>query len=255
MKASIFFVLSFSLLTSFSPSAFSEQVTSNKQFDSTNGLFKFSKAKRLLADLYQDKHQITFYCGCEYKHQGKKLIPELNSCGYQVRKQQKRANRIEWEHIVPAWQFGHQLQCWQNGGRKACKKERTFAYMEGDMHNLVPSIGEVNGDRSNYRFSEWNGTPHQYGQCSMLVNFKGRKVQPPEQSRGQIARAYLYMNDRYSFKLSKQDQRLYQAWNKLYPATAWECKKNTAVERLQGNANHFITGCYTERSQLITQSK
>lgn len=143
MKASIFFVLSFSLLTSFSPSAFSEQVTSNKQFDSTNGLFKFSKAKRLLADLYQDKHQITFYCGCEYKHQGKKLIPELNSCGYQVRKQQKRANRIEWEHIVPAWQFGHQLQCWQNGGRKACKKERTFAYMEGDMHNLVPSIGEI----------------------------------------------------------------------------------------------------------------
>lgn len=45
---------------------------------------------------------------------------DLASCGYQVRKQQNRAERIEWEHIVPAWVFGHQRQCWQQGGRKNC---------------------------------------------------------------------------------------------------------------------------------------
>lgn len=193
--------------------------------------------------MYRDEHQQTFYCGCDYHNKGKKLIPDLNSCGYQVRKQQKRAHRIEWEHIVPAWHFGHQMQCWQDGGRKACKKIAKFKQMEGDMHNLVPAIGEVNGDRSNYGFSEWNGLPTQYGQCEMLVDFKARKVQPPQQSRGPIARAYLYMQQQYNFKLSKQDKQLYQAWNKRFPSTRWECKKNDKVKALQGNANPFITGC------------
>jgi deoxyribonuclease-1 len=204
---------------------------------------KFSKAKKLLTQIYQDKHQETFYCGCNYKHQGKKLIPELASCGYQVRKQKNRANRIEWEHVVPAWQFGHQLQCWQKGGRKACRKDSKFSYMEGDMHNLVPSIGEVNGDRSNYSFSEWNGIPTQYGQCDILVDFKARKVQPPQHSKGPIARSYLYMQGRYDFKLSKQDRRLYEAWDKRFPTTRWECEKNRQIKSIQGNSNPFITGC------------
>ncbi|WP_205584047.1 endonuclease, partial [Pseudomonas aeruginosa] len=61
------------------------------------------------------------YCGCKWEWVGKsggRIYPE--SCGYETRKQQTRADRIEWEHIVPAWVFGHQRQCWQNGGRKNC---------------------------------------------------------------------------------------------------------------------------------------
>lgn len=55
-------------------------------------------------------------------------VVDLASCGYQVRKQQNRAQRIEWEHIVPAWVFGHQRQCWQNGGRKiVCQQMLFFA--------------------------------------------------------------------------------------------------------------------------------
>ena len=50
-----------------------------------------------------------------------------------------RANRIEWEHIMPAENFGKHLPCWQNGGRKACEKDPLFNKMEGDMHNLVPA--------------------------------------------------------------------------------------------------------------------
>lgn len=203
----------------------------------------FLQAKKQLKALYKGEHQTSFYCGCDFIYQGKKLIPELSSCGYQVRKQQKRASRIEWEHIVPAWAFGHQRQCWQNGGRKACKKDNEFRLMEGDMHNLVPAIGEVNGDRSNYRFSDWQGFPKQYGQCDMVVDFKGKKVQPPEISRGAIARAYLYMSQQYSLKLSKQERRLYQAWNKQHPPSRWECRRNQLIEEIQGNRNPFIKRC------------
>lgn len=133
----------------------------------------FSAAKQQAVKIYQD-HPISFYCGCDIEWQGKKGIPNLETCGYQVRKQQTRASRIEWEHVVPAWQFGHHRQCWQKGGRKNCSKnDQQFRLMEADLHNLTPAIGEVNGDRSNFNFSQWNGVDGvSYGRCEMQVNFK-----------------------------------------------------------------------------------
>tara|TARA_Y100000815_G_scaffold272342_1_gene301046 strand:+ start:1905 stop:2210 length:306 start_codon:yes stop_codon:yes gene_type:complete len=52
------------------------------------------------------------YCGCKWEWTGKSggiIDPEY--CGYETRSQQNRADRIEWQHIVPAWVFGHQRQC------------------------------------------------------------------------------------------------------------------------------------------------
>ncbi len=209
----------------------------------TSQAASFSQAKKQLAALYKGQHQTSFYCGCDFYYQGKKLKPDLNSCGYQVRKQKKRASRIEWEHVMPAWAFGHQRQCWIQGRRKACKKDPEFKIMEGDMHNLVPAIGEVNGDRSNYRFTQWNGTPTQYGQCDMVVDFKNKQVQPPNESKGVIARTYFYMADRYNLKLSKKEKRLFKIWDKQNPPSRWECQRNELIKQKQGNKNQFIKGC------------
>ena len=54
----------------------------------------FRAAKQDLNRLYQD-HPVTFYCGCKIDYQGKKMSPDLASCGYEPRKQAKRAARIE----------------------------------------------------------------------------------------------------------------------------------------------------------------
>ncbi|MGL5948034.1 MAG: endonuclease [Aeromonas sp.] len=202
----------------------------------------FREAKKDLTKLYQTQPQVTsFYCGCNINYQGKKMTPDHQSCGFTPRKQAKRAARIEWEHIVPAWEFGHQLQCWQQGGRKNCTKNKAFARMEGDMHNLVPAIGEVNGDRSNFQFSDWNGKPTQYGRCDMLVDFKDKRAQPPKGAqRGRIARTYLYMAQQYPFSLAKQQRQLFNAWDKMYPVTAWECQRDARIGQLQGNRNPFV---------------
>lgn len=201
----------------------------------------FSQAKKEAVKLYQS-HPISFYCGCDIQWKGRRGEPELASCGYTVRKQQTRASRIEWEHVVPAWQFGHQLQCWQSGGRKNCSKnDPIFRKMEADLHNLTPAIGEVNGDRSNFNFSQWNGTDGAtYGQCEMQVNFKAHKAMPPEWARGAIARTYLYMSEQYGFRLSRQQQQLMQAWDKTYPVDAWECERERRIEKIQGNHNPFV---------------
>ena len=121
----------------------------------------FKEAKKIAWKLYAG-HQTTFYCGCEYK--GNRV--DLESCGYQPRKNANRASRIEWEHVVPAWVIGHQRQCWQNGGRKNCTtNDPVFSKAEADLHNLVPSIGEVNGDRSNFALGMLSDKPSQYGAC------------------------------------------------------------------------------------------
>lgn len=180
---------------------------------------RFSTAKRhLIKTLPTDAKSI--YCGCDIKRQGKKLVPDPTQCGYVPRnaitrsgKPNARAVRIEWEHIVPAWEFGHQLQCWQDGGRKNCvKTSAQFRKMEADIHNLAPAIGEINADRSNYRFGMIAGDASQYGRCQVKVDFKQRVVEPPLYSRKRIADAYFYMQKTYGLKISSKQQKLFSAW-------------------------------------------
>lgn len=199
----------------------------------------FSKAKKLAARVYKD-NQTTFYCGCDYRVERKKLRTDLDSCGYNPRKNRKRASRIEWEHVVPAWQLGHQLQCWQNGGRKACRKDKTFRVMEADMHNLVPAIGEVNGDRSNFHFAQMEGEPRRYGRCDFEVDFKRRRAEPAPAVRGDIARIYFYMQSEYGFRLSKQQRRLLESWHRSDPVDAWERTRDRRIEKIQGNRNPWV---------------
>ncbi|WP_086480419.1 endonuclease [Oceanospirillum sanctuarii] len=194
----------------------------------------FSAAKKDAVKVYQGQ-ETSFYCGCEYRREGKKLVPDWESCGYSPRKNANRGSRIEWEHVVPAWHFGHQLQCWQNGGRKNCtRNDPKFAAMEADLMNLVPAVGELNGDRSNYKFGMIPGEPRAYGRCDFEVDFKGKTAEPPENVRGDIARIYFYMRDTYGLQISRQQRQLLEAWNRQDPESDWERERKRRIEKLQG---------------------
>lgn len=214
--------------------------------DASYGLsntYSFDRSKRLLAtEIYTD-HLLAFYSGCRYRLYLKKFVPVASSCGFKYRKNKSRSERIEWEHIVPAWHFGHQLQCWQNGGRLHCRKtNEQFRQMEADMHNLVPAIGEINGDRSNYKYSMVSGEPRAYGTpVNMEIVFKSRIAEPPESVQGDIARTYFYMAKRYNLQISAQQKQLFIAWNNLDPVDDWERQKNQRVKAIQGDENTFIT--------------
>lgn len=199
----------------------------------------FQQAKTFAAAINADAPG-SFYCGCKIQWQGKKGIPDLNSCGYQPRKNANRAARIEWEHVMPAWEFGHQRQCWQEGGRKKCSKDPDYRRIESDLHNLEPAVGEVNGDRGNFAYSQWNGSEKQYGQCEMKIDFKLKQAEPPARARGAIARTYFYMRDQYNLRISRQQTQLFTAWDKLYPVTQWECERDQRIAKVQGNHNPYV---------------
>lgn len=207
----------------------------------------FGQAKNILKTIYKSSPN-TFYCGCDIEWVGKKkLIPNKENCGYQARKPltrkgkvNERAKRIEWEHIVPAWEFGHQLQCWQTGGRKACKKVPKFKVMEGDLHNLVPAIGEVNGDRSNYKFGIVTGEKRVYGQCDAEVDFKAKAFEPKPEVRGDIARTYFYFEKKYGLKISRKQRQLFTTWAKEDPVSKSECQIHEQKAKHQGWQNQFV---------------
>ncbi len=193
----------------------------------------FYQAKRVLKNIYRN-NTTTFYCGCQFNYDGNKLVLNHQSCGYQPRQNLERANRIEWEHIMPASYFGHQLDCWKQGGRKYCQKHsKQFRLMEADLHNLEPAVGEINGDRSNYSFATVEGEYRNYGQCDIEIDFQHNLVEPKPSIRGDIARVYLYMAKKYDITLSKQEQAIFIKWAKQDPITKWEREKATLIANYQ----------------------
>lgn len=209
--------------------------------------FDLAKAA-LRQQVYHDQNQDgalgTLYCGCKWEWAGSSggRIDQA-SCGYEVRAQPTRANRIEWEHIVPAWWIGNQRQCWQEGGRQNCvSNDPVFRVIEADMHNLTPTVGEVNADRSNYRFGMLPQAEHRHGACDFKVEFSDKVAEPRAEVKGLVARVYFYMHDRYDLRMSNQQERLMIAWDRTYPVGEWERARDQRIAAVMGHSNPFVTG-------------
>lgn len=209
----------------------------------------FSQAKIILKEqIYFDQNQNgsmgTIYCGCNWQWVGRSGgIVDHKRCGYEIRAIPSRGERTEIEHVVPASWLGQQRQCWQKGGRKNCNRtDSTFNRMEADLHNMTVSVGELNADRSNYRFGELPNARKQHGLCESKVDFKKRVFEPRDKAKGIAARINFYMYDRYNLKMSDQQQRLFIAWNKQFPVTDWELERDRRITRVMGHNNEFVTG-------------
>lgn len=217
----------------------------------------FQEAKKQARIIWSSNPE-TIYCGCKFDEH---LNVDHKSCGYDPR-ESRRANIVEWEHLVPASWFGKQRECWRepicekkNGkkykGRKCCEKiDAEFRKMYTDLHNIAPSIGEVNQARNDYRFGQFypesREQKYNFHGCKIIVNTQYRIVEPRDEVKGLIARAHLYMASTYPFKLSANQEEMFSRWNKAYPPSDWEIKWNMKVREVQGNDNTYISN-YAER--------
>jgi deoxyribonuclease-1 len=105
---------------------------------------------------------VTFYCRAAVDAKGRVTPPP----GFHTPKHKARAERIEWEHVVPAENFGRSFPEWRDGhpdcmdargpfkGRKCAERVNPeYRLMQADMYNLYPAIGAVNAMRSNYNYA------------------------------------------------------------------------------------------------------
>jgi deoxyribonuclease-1 len=209
----------------------------------------FRSAKKMIPKVFQGQEE-TFYCGCKYE--GKRI--KLETCGYKTRKSAKRAKRLEIEHVVPASAFGRALAPWAKGhpacvsskgkpykGRRCAEKQsRAFRYMEADLYNLQPAIGEVNGDRSDKEIESIKGEARSYGKCDVEIDKDG--VEPRPAVRGDVARTYKYMDWAYPGLgiIHEGNRALIEAWDKADPVSDAERRRARRIAQLQGNQNPFI---------------
>lgn len=211
----------------------------------------FKSAKRQIAPVFADR-RVTFYCGCTYE--GKRVA--LDSCGYEIISDEPRAQRLEWEHVVPASSFGQSFAAWRDGhpdcvdsrgrpfkGRNCARKTAIeFRMMEGDLYNLQPAIGEVNGRRSNFSMGMIEDEPRKFGDCD--VEIEDRNIEPRPAIRGDIARTYFYMEQAYPGRgiISGRNRPLFEAWDRADPVDNAERELAQRIERIQGNRNTFVLG-------------
>lgn len=199
---------------------------------------QFSKSKKVIdqnLNLFGNK---TLYCACEIK--GKSI--DLESCGYKIQSNKNRAIKREAEHVVPAEAFGNAFSEWRNPnqycqgktGRACAKSNPKFNAMEGDIYNLYPEIGELNGLRSNYSMAQLTSSSRDFGGCG--VKLSDRKFEPEDLAKGSVARTYMHMDTRYpGFGIiSDKNQKLFAAWDKLYPVTKMECVRWKALSAYAG---------------------
>lgn len=167
---------------------------------------------------------------------------------------QNGSNGNTKKNAVSAQHFGQSFREWREGdpecvnkkgksfkGRRCAEKMNIqYRYMQSDMYNLYPAIGEINGLRSNYRFGMISGEDREFGICDIEIS--GRIAEPPEHVRGEIARTYFYMNAAYPGHkfLSSANQKLFRAWDKMDPVDEWECERCKRIKGIQGNENPFV---------------
>ena len=212
-------------------------------------LQNYSAVKRALYEDVFAKERRTLYCGCPFDANRR---PALQACGYRSPGGGTRSKRVEIEHVVPASWIGAGRACWTQKicrdregrtfkGRKCCLAiDPAFRAAYQDMHNLWPTIGEVNEARSNYRFGLIDGELRVFGRCDVEIERHRRMVEPRPAIRGDIARTGLYMEAMHGIRLNAAQRDLYETWHREDPPDTEERRRHRLIERLQGRHNPWI---------------
>jgi deoxyribonuclease-1 len=125
--------------------------------------------------------------------------------------------------------------------RDNCRKTSPgFNKIEADMHNLYPALQKINSARSSYAFSMIKGEKRHFGNCDFEIDRYKRRVEPRAKSRGNIARAMFYMQQKYGLTIFKRQGELLKQWHRQDPPDAEERRRNDAIEKIQGSRNQFI---------------
>ena len=142
------------------------------------------------------------------------------------------------EHVYPMSWVTRALRC---GDRDSCRRNSArFNEIESDMHNMYPARKDLNRARGSYPFRDIRGEKHVERGCDLELDHAARVAEPRPASRGNIARAMLYMADRYDLEIYERQRRMLLQWHRDDPVDDEERRRNRLIKDVQGSGNAWI---------------
>lgn len=112
-----------------------------------------------------------------------------------------------------------------------------------DLHILYPSHAPTNSQRGNHHFGEVAQDSHFVcGTARMGMEKNKQEVifEPPNEYKGNVARAMFYFSVKYKMAIPIQRQRMFKRWNRLDPVDAFEQNRNEVIFAATNTRNPFI---------------
>jgi len=210
-----------------------------------------SQAKNLLKMIDLD-YKVARLTGCHYTYDTTscmdKTIVDLSTCNV------TEANQtIKWIQVVPDIFFGRHMACMNEkvcinvftkekfGSPMCCRRiNTTYKQMEADLFNLIPVVSEVALKQGVRIFDDVKKPMFSIGNIMFDMDY----MEPRDEVKGDVARVYLYMDERYGLDLSQQQQEVFKRWHKLDPVDAHECTVAEIILKVQGGHNTLVEeGC------------
>lgn len=143
----------------------------------------------------------------------------------------------------------------KNGGGNSVNVEHTWPQsrfnrgfaddmQKSDLHHLFPTDPYINMIRGNHLFGEVD-MDEQHLDCKGprfgLGTAGAQEVfEPPQNHKGNVARALFYFSVRYELTISKYEEEILRRWNVEDPVDQEETDRNNRIFELQRNRNPFV---------------
>lgn len=113
---------------------------------------------------------------------------------------------------------------------------------KSDLHHIFISDSPTNSIRSSLPFCDvmtvkWTNGESKRGRGK----FGEHCFEPPQNHKGNVARAMFYFAIRYQKEIDSQQEFYFRLWHKIDPVDENESNRNAEIEKFQGNSNPFVT--------------
>lgn len=206
-----------------------------------------TQAVKLIKKIHFD-YKKTWLNGCDYTYDLQscmdKTMVDTSTCSVQEQNQ-----TVKWIQVVPDSFYGRNRECMNEEvcvskytgknykGKRCCRQsDAEYRKMEADLFNLIPVVSAVAEKRTDQIFQEVKAPKYRVGKVKMDDAF----IEPPDNLKGDIARVYLYMNERYGLDLTLDEKEAYYYWHKFDSVDQRECAIAKMIMKIQGSRNRWI---------------
>jgi deoxyribonuclease-1 len=173
-----------------------------------------TEAKMQMLDKLYNNFEQTFFLRCNYRRietkRGHEYVLKPVSSGIC---QKQGPTGVLWSYVIAPERLARGMNCWNEGRDKECRKvSEKYRTMVEDLVNIVPLDSTIAKKLSSG-----------YGMLDIVRQDAAKPLLPISKKRkGDLARIYLYMIERYQLSITGSERRELEVWDREDPKDSWE---------------------------------